>query len=387
MQLSSFLQLEPSATVQMNTLAFEKKRQGIRVYNLGIGEPMVPTHPAIVAAAIEALQAGKTHYPPVAGIPELRDAAAAWLNKNYGARYTANDVVVTCGGKHALFLALHALIEPGNEVLIFSPYWVSYPSMAKIFGGVPKFVTVTEANGWKVDPAGMEHAITAKTRFLIINNGANPTGVLYSREELSKILDKAAQHDLIIISDEVYSGLTYDNQSYVSAASFPEYKDRVVIIQSCSKHFAMTGWRVGFLFGPKNLVSTVTDLQSQSTTGTSSISQWAAVAALQHADDSIRSVRQVLQSRRNMLIATLQEMCNYSLTPPAAALYALVPLSAFGAAPHTESIQWCESMLDQHHVATVPGAPFGAEGYVRLSFGGDEAEIHAGIAQLVARNM
>ena len=365
----------------MNALAGEKKKKGEVVYNLTVGEPQIDTPQIIKEAAIVALNAGKTLYTPLSGIPELRIEVAAWMNKNFDAQFEQNNVIATCGGKHGLLLALQSLLETGDEVLIVSPYWVSYPSMVDLYGGVSKCIETEEKNNWKVNPEQIATACTKKTKLLILNNGGNPTGVLYTKEEIANILKVASENNLIVISDEVYAGLVYDNRPFVSAASFSQYKESTIIIQSCSKHFAMTGWRVGFVLGPENLITMLENLQSQSTTGTSSISQWAALAAFQHADEIIPEINAQMQTRRDAFVANFKKHFGIEVPPPQAGLYAFFSLKSF-AVNETDSARWCMKILEEANVVFVPGAPFGAEGYVRASFGGKIGDVDAGLQTL-----
>ncbi len=380
MTFVSQLNLEPSATFAVSNKAMAKMARGERVYNLSVGEPVLLPHPAIVAAAKEALQAGRTLYPPVAGISELRRAAAKWLNEQYATEYASNNVLVTCGGKFAVYALLQMYLRPQAEVLIIAPYWVSYPSLVSLFGGISVIVQTSEAGGWKITAAELEHKISPRTRFLILNNAANPTGAVYERAEIRSLLEVARNHDLLVISDEVYNGLVYDDKLFVSAGSFSEFRDRVVVVQSCSKHFAMTGWRVGFAIGPEAIIRVLTDLQSQSTTGTSTISQWAAVGALEQAAEVNGYVKKAMQARRDILLGELTNSFGISMSVPSA-LYAFVSMNAFGAAG-SDSVAWCKRLIDEAGIAIVPGAAFGVEGYVRLSFGGSEQGISEGLQAL-----
>ncbi len=381
MKLSSEVRISPSATLAMNALAGEKKKKGEVVYNLTVGEPMIETSDIIVVAAKKALDEGKTLYTPAAGIPELRDAVAVWMNQNFASDFKKENTVVTCGGKHALLMTLQSLLEVGDEVLIPAPYWVSYPSMVELCGGKSIVIETEEKNNWKVTADQIENACSAKTKIMILNNGGNPTGVLYTKEEIENILKMAKEKALIVISDEVYSGLVYDSQKFVSVASFPEYRECSVIIQSCSKHFAMTGWRVGFVFGPKELITLIETLQSQSTTGTSSISQWAALAAFQNADEIIGEINREMQSRRDAFVENFKKYFGVNLLSPQAGLYAFISLKNFGVI-ETDSVAWCMKILEKANVVFVPGAPFGVEGYVRASFGGKIADVEAGLRSL-----
>lgn len=377
MDFSHLSRVAPSATVAINSLALQKKTAGERVYNLSAGEPIMPTPTVVLEAANLAMREGKTLYPPVAGIPELRRAAAEWMGRVYGAPYNDFETIVTCGGKFGLYAVFQALLNPMDVVLVVSPYWVSYPSMVALFGGVPKIVQTTEEQDWKIEVKDLEKAATPKTKILVLNNAANPTGVLYSRAELEDILAWAKQRDVMVVSDEVYSGLVYDGQEFVSCGSFLEYRENVIVIQSCSKHFAMTGWRVGFVFAPKKIIDVLSVIQSQSTTGTASVSQWAALAAVQNADVIIPNVRAEMQKRRDALVSALSKNFQ-NISVPVSGLYVFLSLKTLGINTD-DSVGFCERLLREANIALVPGEAFGQDGYVRFSFGGIIEEIEAGV--------
>lgn len=372
------MRISPSATLTMNALAAEKKKKGELVYNLTVGEPQVDTPLPIKQAAIDAMNAGKTLYTPLAGIPELREEVASWMNKNFLANFEKKNIIATCGGKHGLLMTLQVLLEAGDEVLIVAPYWVSYPSMVTLCGGVSNIISSTEKNNWKITAEDLTRACTDKSKILLLNNGGNPTGVLYTKEEIQNILKVAKEQNLIVISDEVYSGLVYDQGQFISVSSFPEYFENTIIIQSCSKHFAMTGWRVGFVCGPQNLIEALETLQSQSTTGTSSISQWAALAAFQYSDTVIPEIKNEMQVRRNAFVQSFKKYFDTDIALPEAGLYVFLSLKSFGVET-VDSIAWCMEILQNTNVVFVPGAPFGAEGYIRASFGGKVEDVDAGL--------
>ncbi len=366
--------IEPSATMMINGLAIQKRQAGERVYNLSAGEPMIDTPEIIKQAAIKALSENQTHYPPAAGINELRQEASQWVNQTCGSDYQLDNTLVTAGGKFGLFLALQSLLQTGDEVLIVAPYWVSYPDMVKIFGGAPKILQTDRNTDWKVSINSLEQSITEKTKILILNNGSNPTGVLYNREEIKEILSFAVRKNLFVISDEVYSGLVYDDNEYVSCSSFLEYRDNLLIVQSCSKNFAMTGWRVGFVFGDKKLIQVLTGLTSQSTSGVATVSQWAAVAALQNFGAITTSIREEMQKRRNVFLRAFTENFGVELEKPKSGLYCFMPLTAFGT-KELNSVVFCKKILEEANVAMVPGIAFGQEGFVRCSFGKKPEEL------------
>ncbi|MBS0652190.1 MAG: aminotransferase class I/II-fold pyridoxal phosphate-dependent enzyme [Verrucomicrobia bacterium] len=359
--------IAPSATVAINTLAQQKKAKGEEVFNFSAGDPNLPMHPDVAAGVSQALQSQDCSYPPLMGLPALRTAVANWLNSSYGCHYKEGQILVTCGGKFALYAALDLLLSPGDEVLIPSPFWPSYPTIVGHFNGIPVNVPTKETNGWKVTPDELKKMSTPKTKVLILNQPNNPTGAIYSREELMKILELAEEQDWTVISDEVYSEILYDQEKFVSCGSFPQWQNRVVVIQSCSKNFGMTGLRVGFALGPEQLIAAMASLQGQTTTGTSSLSQWAALSAIKHAHAVSSTMRTAMQEKRDHFMDTLNRLFSCDLPKPPSALYAFVPLSVF-AQEKISSQDFCEKILREANIATVPGSAFGMEGYVRFAF-------------------
>lgn len=355
----------PSPTVAINTLALQKKRAGEHIFNFAAGDPILPNHESIVKSALRITEKRYVPYPPIAGIPELRKAAADWVS------YPVEQALVTCGGKYALFAALQTLLEPDDEVLIPAPYWPSYPEIVRLFSGVPKIVP----GQWKITPQDLQAHLTEKTKILIFNNACNPTGVLYSREEVREILAFSKRAGLMVLSDEVYSGLVYEGE-FASCGDFPEYRDLVVIIQSCSKNFGMTGWRVGFAFGPKPLIDVMTALQGQCTTGTCFVSQWAAFGALEQASAVIAYVKGAMQSRRDLFVQTYNQLFPEKLASPPSSIYIWAPIA------EKDSVAFCKRALQEANVAIVPGIAFGAEGYVRFAYSEVEQDIVHGLTAL-----
>lgn len=370
-----------SATVAINSIAQQKSDAGIKIFNLGAGEPNLAPHPIIVEAVMTALEQGKTLYPPAAGIFELRQRAAEWMNSAYSSQFQAENCLIVNGGKLGIYLLLQDILQRGDEVLVASPYWVSYPSLVSMFGGKPVIIETQEDKGWKLDAELVKDACTSQTNVLILNNGCNPTGTLYSKAELAALLNVAKEHDLLVISDETYSGLTYDDHAFVSCSEFLEYQDRIVVIQSCSKNFAMTGWRIGFVFAPVALIKQLTALVSQSTSGVTTISQWAAIAALKHADCIASWVRSTMQARRDVLIKALRDYFDLSVPTPPASLYVFSELKRLGM-PNIDSYTFCTKALEVANVALIPGAAFGKANFIRFSFGAHEVDIQLGIKAL-----
>ncbi len=358
----------PSLTNIITARANEMQSQGIHIFNFASGDPVLKNHPSIT----EGILTEKSPYAPVAGFFDLRKAAADWMNRRYKTQFGIENTVVTCGGKFGLYAAFQILLEAGDEVLFPAPYWVSYPEMIRLARGNPKAIPTTEQNNWKITPDDLKRHLTAKTKILLLNNPCNPTGALYSRSELAALLQAAAEANLFIIADEVYSELVYDGAEFVSCSSFPEYASHTLIIESCSKNFGMAGWRVGFAFGPKELITSMIALQSQSTTGTSHISQRAALAALQHSEEVAANVRNAMQKRRDLFFKTYNRLFGTHHKPVEATIYFFAPI-------HRDSLKACEEILAKTRVALVPGIAFGMEGYVRFAFSETEEEIIKGL--------
>lgn len=374
--------LSTSATMTINSLAAKKKMNGERVYNFAAGDPVLCNHRSIIHRAIQQTEKGLCPYPPVEGIPELRRLVAEWMNVTCQTQYSKENVFVTCGGKFALFAIVYSLLQPNDEVLIPAPFWVSYPDIVKMAGGTPKIVSTHAENGWKMTAKDLLQNITKNSKILIFNNACNPTGVLYTKQEINDILDVARKFGLIVVSDEVYSGIVYDEPKFVSCGSFPEHVQRVLIVQSCSKNFGMTGWRVGFVLGPESIIKRLAALQSQSTTGTPLISQWAAVGALENAEEVNAYVKEAMKRRRDLFMNTFHSLFPLPLEKIKSALYAFVPLASMGIRDSTDSVAFCEKLISSHHIALVPGVAFGAEGYVRFAFSELEEDICQGLQVL-----
>lgn len=363
--------IPPSATVTISAIAHQKTKAGIHIYNFAVGDPVFPNHPVIFQAISKVLEEGYVPYAPVAGLPELRKLVAEWM----GAGYTIDNTLVCCGGKYAIFASLEVLLEPGDEVLIPIPYWVSYPDMVGLFNGVPVTIPSTKETDWKITGADIEKHLTKKTKVLIFNNPSNPSGAVYTREEVADILKAAKKGGLMVIADEVYSDLVYDGVEFVSCAAFPEHKDHVLIVQSCSKNFGMAGWRVGFAIGPTDLIKAMTAVQGQSTTGTSIISQYAAIGALENRATVARYLREEMKKRRDFFVKTYNDLFDEPIDKPSAAIYVFVKIGG-------DSVKLCEKILNEANVAIVPGVAFGMEGYARFSFSEEEEEILKGLQAL-----
>lgn len=375
-------QCEASATVATNGIAQDLRAQGQRIYNLSAGEPMVDTAHFYKKAVDKALALNNTHYPPAGGIPELRTAASHWMNTEFGTDYSAHNCLVTGGGKFAIHLTLLSLLQAGDDVLIPSPHYLSYPPMVEMVGARPILVPGDPKKGWKITIKDLETAWTPRTRLLILNSGSNPTGILYTQKEIAAFLEFAERHELWILSDEVYSGLVYDGLSYASCATPEKTRSRVAVIQSASKTFGMTGWRLGFLFGPEDLIRSCEALQSQILTSTSVVSQWAGVSAFAQAEEITPLIRRAMQERRDLFYKELEKGLGVKLTRPSSAFYAFFPLSLFGESKLSD-VEWCAKLLKEAHVAAVPGSPFGRPDHIRMSFGERPEELKEAVIKLI----
>jgi aspartate aminotransferase len=358
-------QLTPSLTLSIDSKAKAMKAEGIDVCGFGAGEPDFDTPEHIKAAAIEALQAGFTKYTPSAGIPELRAAIAEKLAADNGLTYRAGQVVVSNGAKHSCYNAILATCQPGDEVIIPSPYWVSYPDMVRLVGAEPVIVPTMERNNWKMRPEDFENAMTPRTKMLIMNSPCNPTGSVYTREELEAIVEVAGGEDIYILSDEIYEKLVYDDAKHVSIASLSkEAYDLTITVNGFSKSYAMTGWRLGYLAAPEAVVKAVDSIQSHTTANPSSFSQRGALAALKGDQQAVADMREEFDMRRNYMIDRLSKIPNVTAVKPQGAFYVLVNVSQLG----LTSQNFADRLLSKANVAVVPGAAFGDDRTIRLSY-------------------
>ena len=358
-------QLTPSLTLSIDSKAKAMKAEGIDVCGFGAGEPDFDTPEHIKAAAIEALQAGFTKYTPSAGIPELRAAIAEKLAADNGLTYRAGQVVVSNGAKHACYNAILATCQPGDEVIIPAPYWVSYPDMVRLVGAEPVIVPTMERNNWKMRPEDFENAMTPRTKMLIMNTPCNPTGSVYTREELEAIVEVASGEDIYILSDEIYEKLVYDDAKHVSIASLSkEAYDLTITVNGFSKSYAMTGWRLGYLAAPEAVAKAVDSIQSHTTANPSSFSQRGALAALKGDQQAVADMREEFDMRRNYMIDRLSKIPNVTAVKPQGAFYVLLNVSQLG----LTSQNFADRLLSKANVAVVPGAAFGDDRTIRLSY-------------------
>jgi aspartate aminotransferase len=358
-------QLTPSLTLSIDSKAKAMKAEGIDVCGFGAGEPDFDTPEHIKRAAIEALEAGFTKYTPSAGIPELRQAIADKLAADNGLTYRAGQVVVSNGAKHACYNAILATCQPGDEVIIPAPYWVSYPDMVRLVGAEPVIVPTSERNVWKMRPGDFENAMTPRTKMLIMNSPSNPTGSVYTREELEAIVSVAAEEDIYVLSDEIYEKLVYDDAKHVSIASLSkEAYDLTITINGFSKSYAMTGWRLGYLAAPDAITRAVDSIQSHTSSNPSSFSQYGALAALKGDQQPLADMREEFDMRRNYMFDRLSKISNITAVKPQGAFYILVNISQLG----LTSQNFADRLLSKANVAVVPGAAFGDDRTVRFSY-------------------
>jgi aspartate aminotransferase len=378
----------PSVTLAMNARALDLKSRGVDVFAFGVGEPDFEPPQHVREAAKRAIDAGASKYTAVTGIPPLKDAICEATERMRGWRPKPENVCVSVGAKHALFNLALALYEPGDEVVIPKPYWVSYPEQVRIVGATPVLVDTREDDGWKLSPERLEKALTPRTKAVILCTPSNPTGAAYTEAETEALLAVLRKHDCWLIVDEIYAELVYDGFRFVSAAKLaPDLRDRMVVVDGVSKTFAMTGWRIGWVLATAPLVKALDVVQGQSTTNAAAVSQHAAVAALRGSMDDFVRIRATFQKRRDAMIQGLNSLPGVRCRKPEGAFYAfadcrgLLGLDWNGKALATdEDIAFW--LLDQAHVAAVPGGPFGAPGYVRFSYAASEERIAAGIASM-----
>jgi len=358
-------QLSPSLTLSIDSKAKAMKAEGIDVCGFGAGEPDFDTPEHIKQAAIAALEAGFTKYTPSAGLPELRQAIAEKLEADNQLSYRPSQVVVSSGAKHSCYNAILATCQPGDEVLIPSPYWVSYPDMVRLAGAEPVIVQTSERNGWKMRASDFENAMTPRTKMVILNSPGNPSGSVYTREELEGIVEVAAEEDIYILSDEIYEKLVYDDAKHVSIASLSkEAYELTITVNGFSKAYAMTGWRLGYLAAPEAVARAVDNIQSHSTSNPCSFAQKGAVAALKGDQQPLADMRDEFSMRRDYMFDRITKIPNITAVKPQGAFYILVNISQLG----LSSQNFADRLLSKANVAVVPGAAFGDDRTVRLSY-------------------
>lgn len=381
-------QVQASSTMAMDALAKQMKADGIDVIGFGAGEPDFNTPEHIKAAAIQAIHDNKTRYTPASGTVELKQAVCQRMKADCGLDYKPSQVVVTSGAKHCVYVALRALVNPGDEVILPAPYWVSYLELIKMVSGTPVMVTAEESAHFKMSARQLEKAITPRTKALILNNPSNPTGMVYSREELEAIAQVCVEHDIYIISDEIYYGLLYDGLSFTSVASLgDEVKRRTILINGVSKSYAMTGWRIGYALADETVAKVMGDYLSHSTGSPCAISQAASVASLIGPQEEVESMRQAFEARRDYIVERMNQIPGVSCIKPEGAFYVMMNMEKLlGRTICGEQIRssddFCSAFLKHGLVATVPCSGFGAPNFVRWSYATSMENIRKGLDRL-----
>ena len=380
--------MEPSPTVSLDGRVKELRSQGVDIVNFSAGEPDFPTPDHVKEAAKRAIDANFTRYTPVAGIPELRRAIAAKLARENGLSYEPSEIVVSNGGKQALYNAIMALCDPGDEVMILAPYWVSYPEQVRLAGGEPVFVPTDAGRGFHLDPDALARRVTARTRVIVLNSPNNPTGAVLGADELEAVADLARRHDLWVVSDEIYEHLIYDGRRHVSIASLPGMKERTVLINGLSKAYAMTGWRVGYAAAPRPVAEAMAALQGHGSSGISSISQAAAVAALEGPSGFIQEMVAEYDRRRRHIVRRLNALPGVRCSEPEGAFYVFAEVNellsrAAAVRPDLRTdVDLAGWLLEAARVAVVPGSGFGWPGAIRLSYATSLEQIDEGLDRM-----
>lgn len=368
-----------SLTLAISAKAKAMKEQGIDLCSFSAGEPDFDTPAHIKEAAKKALDLDKTKYGPVAGEPLLREAIAAKLNRDNNLNYSAENIIVTNGGKHSLFNLMVALIEPDDEVIIPAPYWLSYPEMVKLAGGKPVIVTTTTENKYKITPEQLARAITAKTKLFVLNSPSNPTGSVYSPDEIEALAKIIVERDLLVVSDEIYEKIIYDEARHLSIGAVnSEVFERTIISNGFAKSYSMTGWRVGYIAAPVEIVKAMTKIQSHSTSNVCTFAQYGAIAAVNSSQDCVEKMRIAFVERREIMYQAIAAINRLSCSKPNGAFYLFVDISQTG----LNSLQFCNNLLESQQVAAIPGIAFGADNCIRLSYATDSTSIKKGMERL-----
>jgi aspartate aminotransferase len=372
-------QVTPSITLAIAAKAKAMKAEGIDVCSFSAGEPDFDTPAHIKAAAAKALDEGKTKYGPAAGEPKLREAIAHKLKNDNGLNYKAENVLVTNGGKHSLYNLIVALIDPGDEVIIPSPYWLSYPEMVTLVGGKSVIVETDASTGYKITPEQLKKAITPKTKLFVLNSPSNPTGMVYTPEEIKALAQVIVDADIYVVSDEIYEKILYDGAEHISIGSLgEEIFSRTLISSGFAKGYSMTGWRLGYLAGPVEIIKAASTIQGHSTSNVCTFAQYGAIAALESSQDCVEEMRQAFAKRRQVMFARLNAIPGLSTAKPDGAFYLFPDISKTG----LKSLEFCDAFLAEHQVALIPGVAFGADKNVRLSYATDMTTIEKGMDRL-----
>ncbi|MFJ7928167.1 pyridoxal phosphate-dependent aminotransferase [Peribacillus sp. NPDC096448] len=371
MKLANRVQsLTPSTTLAITAKAKELKAQGLDIIGLGAGEPDYNTPKHIIDAALLSMNEGQTKYTPSAGLPKLKEAIAAKLKRDQGLDYKPSEIAVGSGAKHSLYTLFQAILDEEDEVIVPIPYWVSYPEQIKLADGKPVYIVGTEENQYKITKEQLEQAITEKTKAVIINSPSNPTGMLYSREELAAIGEVCLAHDILIVSDEIYEKLVYGNAKHTSIAEIsPELKKQTIIINGVSKSHSMTGWRIGYAVGDESIIKAMANLASHSTSNPTTTAQYGAIAAYEGTQEPVEEMRQAFEGRLNKIYDKLVEIPGVSCIKPQGAFYLFPNVKrAVELTGYSNVEDFTTALLEEAQVAVIPGSGFGAPDNIRLSY-------------------
>ncbi|MGD1153750.1 MAG: pyridoxal phosphate-dependent aminotransferase [Syntrophales bacterium] len=380
--------IKPSPTLAITAKANALKAEGRDVISFGAGEPDFDTPDHIKMAAVKAIDEGFTKYTPVDGIVELKDAIISKLSRDNQLTYDRSEIVVSCGGKHTLYNLTQVLFEEGDEVIIPSPYWVSYLDMVLLSGAKPVILKTGEAEGFKILPKQLEAAITRNTKALIMNSPSNPTGAVYTARELAALAEVIAGKEMLVISDDIYEKILYDGRTFANIASIDEeVRKRTIVVNGVSKTYAMTGWRIGYAAGPEEIIKAVTKLQSQNTSNPASISQWAAVEALNGNQESVPEMVEEFRRRRDVIVEKLNAIPGVTCALPDGAFYVFPDVSSlFGRSYEGQTLSnssdFAAYLLDRANVAVIPGVDFGDDNHIRLSYATSLKNIEEGLKRI-----
>lgn len=380
--------ITPSITLAITAKANELKSQGVDVVSFGAGEPDFNTPENIIQAAIKAMNDGKTKYTPAGGLLELKTTICSKFKNDNNLEYKPSQIIISTGAKQCLANVFMATLNPGDEVLIPVPYWVSYPELVKLADGVPVFVETLKENNYKYTVADLEKALTSKTKALLLNSPNNPTGTIYHEDELLEIANFAKEHDLIIISDEIYEKLIYDGEKHISIAALNEDAyERTIVINGVSKTYAMTGWRLGYAAASESITKLMTSIQSHMTSNVNTIAQYAAIEALNGPVEDLNNMIKEFENRRNFMIYKLEKLNEISIIKPNGAFYIMVNISSylnttFKDETINNSVDFAKVLLEEEKVAVIPGSGFGLDDYIRLSYATSMDIIETGIDRI-----
>ena len=371
--------VKPSLTLAIAAKAKAMKADGIDVCSLSTGEPDFETPEHIQRAAHKAMASGKTKYGPAAGEPELRKAIARKLKTENNLDYRAENTIVTNGGKHSLYNLMMALIEPGDEVIIPAPYWLSYPEMVILAGGTPRIVQTNAKTGYKITPAQLRQSITPKTKLFVLNSPSNPTGMVYAPAEIKALAEVVVETDILVVSDEIYEKIIYEGTEHLSiGACSPEIFERTIVSNGFAKAYSMTGWRVGYLAGAVELIRACSTVQGHSTSNVCTFAQYGAIAALEQSQDCVEQMRLAFAERRRVILQRIEAIAGLNCIQPQGAFYVFVDISKTG----LTSLEFCDALLESEQVATIPGIAFGADDHIRISYATDLATIEKAMDRL-----